>query len=284
MYLSTLESESIFMRFFHRCRTFWQQKGGFGIIEAAITLPLFLMITFGVIEFGNIYLQRYAVRDVSDAVKDYLQAKPGATTTEMTTFLNGLGVELKGTGGTEENHIITKIRIAANKTIYTTAQFDALCASSAAAAFPIPNPWASDTDPANDNSQYFIHICYRYTYTAITPLPGLTAGVIPTTKVLNGKALALINATTGGGIPAGTLMGYCVNAWGGWGAGNLGLAWPAKVVVNSSGPPESTTRCSCENGWRPITTGTCIQGGCSTVAIENGSPTGELYFYACIKS
>ncbi|MFM7631118.1 MAG: hypothetical protein ACKO43_04835, partial [Alphaproteobacteria bacterium] len=53
------------------------------------------------------------------------------------------------------------------------------------------NPWLGG-DPADDKNDYYIHICYPYTYNTITPLPNLTGGTIPETKVLNNKSLAYI--------------------------------------------------------------------------------------------
>ncbi|MFM7621976.1 MAG: DUF1566 domain-containing protein, partial [Alphaproteobacteria bacterium] len=190
--------------FKHLWSSFCRQTHGVGMIEAAITLPLFLVITFGIMEFGNMYLQRYQVGDVSSAVKDYLQANPAATLTTpdggLTTFVSALGIGLKntgsGTGEASENRIITKIRIASSRTMFTAAEFDDLCGSGGQSW---ANPWESDSDAANDNNPYYIHVCYPYTYRTITPLSGLTAGAIPNTKTMYGKALAYIGNPSGTG-------------------------------------------------------------------------------------
>jgi Flp pilus assembly protein TadG len=60
-------------RFKHLWLSFWHKDQGLGMIEAAVTLPLFLIITFGVIEFGNMFMARYQARDVADVVADYLK-------------------------------------------------------------------------------------------------------------------------------------------------------------------------------------------------------------------
>jgi hypothetical protein len=53
------------------------------------------------------------------------------------------------------------------------------------------NPWGgrSSSNPYGNNP-YYIHICYSYTYHAITPLPNLTGGGVPDTKTLRVKSVA----------------------------------------------------------------------------------------------
>ena len=160
------------------------------MIEAAILLPLFLMITFGVIEFGNMYMTRYQARDVASSVGDYLQGNPSALSADLQTFVTNLGLgSLKNTGSGEENNVFTKIKIKSETTMMTAAQFDALCSGGNVKNYT--NPWLGG-DPADDKNDYYIHICYTYTYNTITPLPDLTAGAIPETKTLNNKAMAYI--------------------------------------------------------------------------------------------
>jgi hypothetical protein len=96
---------------------------------------------------------------------------------------------LKNTGPDQENNVFTKIKIKSEKTMLTAAQFDALCSGGDVKTYV--NPWLGG-DPADDKNDYYIHICYPYTYNTITPLPGLTAGTIAETKTLNSKALAYI--------------------------------------------------------------------------------------------
>ena len=170
--------------------SFFRQSRGFGMIEAAILLPLFLMITFGVMEFGNMYMTRYQARDVASSVGDYLQGNPSASSADLQTFVTNLGLgSLKNTGSGEENNVFAKINIKSETTMMTAAQFDALCSGGNVKNYT--NPWLGG-DPADDKNDYYIHICYTYTYNTITPLPDLTAGAIPKTKTLNNKAMAYI--------------------------------------------------------------------------------------------
>jgi hypothetical protein len=180
--------------------SFWRKDQGLGMIEAAITLPLFLLITFGVIEFGNMFLQRYQTRDVANDVADYLQANPSASSADLQTFVTNLGLgTLKNTGPDQDNSVYTKIRIKSEKTMMTAAQFDAMCAG---ADKNWANPWVGG-DAADDKNPYYIHVCYPYSYKTVTPLPKLMAGGMEETKILKGKAMAYINTTTGsdGGTP-----------------------------------------------------------------------------------
>jgi hypothetical protein len=160
------------------------------MIEAAVTLPLFLLITFGVMEFGNMYMSRYQALDVASSVRDYLQANPSASSADLETFVTNLGFgSLKNTGSGEDNNVFATIKIQSEKTVMTAAQFDGLCSEGGGKNWV--NPWLGG-DPADDKNDYYIHICYPYTYNMITPLSGLTGGVIPSTKIMNSKALAYI--------------------------------------------------------------------------------------------
>ena len=177
-------------RFKQLWSSFWRKDQGLGMIEAAILLPLFLIITFGVIEFGNMYMTRYQGRDVASSVGDYLQANPSASSADLQTFVTNLGFgSLKNTGSGEENNVFAKIKIKSEKTMMTAAQFDALCSGGSVKSYA--NPWLGG-DPADDKNDYYIHICYPYAYNTITPLPDLTAGAIPEARTMNNKAMAYI--------------------------------------------------------------------------------------------
>jgi len=161
------------------------------MIEAAILLPLFLMITFGVMEFGNMYMTRYQARDVASSVRDYLQGNPSASSADLQTFVTNLGFgSLKNTGPGEGNNVFAKINIQSGTTMMTAAQFDTLCSGGGVKNWA--NPWLGDSSTADDENDYYIHICYPYTYNTITPLSDLTGGAVPETKTLNSKALAYI--------------------------------------------------------------------------------------------
>ncbi|MFN7666839.1 MAG: TadE family protein [bacterium] len=169
--------------------SFWRKDQGLGLIEAAVTLPLFLVITFGVAEFASMYVARYQTRDVADSVANFLQAKPDASSTDLQEFVANLAFgTLKNTGLKEKNNVFDTIKIQSNTTMMTAAQFDALCSGGAVKTWA--NPWLLDKNPANNNDPYYIHVCYSYTYDAITPLSKLTAGALSSTKTLRGKAMA----------------------------------------------------------------------------------------------
>jgi hypothetical protein len=170
--------------------SFWRKNQGLGMIETAILLPLFLIITFGVIEFGNMYMARYAARDVASSVGDYLQGNPSASSADLQTFVTNLGFgSLKNTGPGGGNNVFAKINIQSGKTMLTAAQFDTLCSGGGVKSYA--NPWLGG-DPSDDKNDYYIHICYPYTYNTITPVSELTVGAVPETKTMNNKALAYI--------------------------------------------------------------------------------------------
>jgi hypothetical protein len=207
--------------------SFWRKDQGLGMIEAAITLPMFLMITFGVMEFGNMYMARYQARDVASSVGDYLQANPSASSGDLQTFVTNLGFgTLKNTGPDQENNVFTKIKIKSEKTMLTAAQFDALCSGGDVKTYV--NPWLGG-DPADDKNDYYIHICYPYTYNTITPLPGLTAGTIAETKTMNSKALAYIIPPK---VAAGSTLDYST----------------CREVVNEGLAPSYVSTATCNSG------------------------------------
>jgi hypothetical protein len=240
--------------------SFWRKNQGLGMIEAAITLPLFLMITFGVVEFGNMYMARYQARDVASSVGDYLQGNPSASSADLQTFVTNLGFgSLKNTGPDQENNVFAKIKIQSEKTMLTAAQFDTLCSGGG-----VKN-WANRClggDPADDKNDYYIHICYPYTYNTITPLSDLTAGTIAETKTMNSKALAYITkecpagqALTSAGvcvvtIPSGAVVAFYLTACpAGWNAANGSAGTPdlRGTFVRGYDPagvrdPDGTTR------------------------------------------
>jgi hypothetical protein len=108
----------------------------------------------------------------------------------LQTFVTNLGFgTLKNTGPDQENNVFAKINIQSGTTMLTAAQFDVLCSGGGVKNWA--NPWLGGST-ADDKNDYYIHICYPYTYNTITPLPGLTAGTIAETKTMNNKALAYI--------------------------------------------------------------------------------------------
>ncbi len=179
-------------RFKHLWLSFWRKDQGLGMIEAAITLPLFLVITFGVIEFGNMFMARYQARDIPVAVADYLKSKPSATSKDLQDFVTNLGFGiLKNMQSGGKNNVYDKIRIKSEKTMKTATEFDDFCSGTAVKEWT--NPFLSDGDASNDKEPYYIHICYPYTYDTITPLPDLTGGAIAETKTMNSKTVAYIS-------------------------------------------------------------------------------------------
>lgn len=184
------------MCFYHEFRLFWKQKGGFGMIETALTLPLFLLIIFGMIEFGNMFLKRYQVRDVADAVADYLEANPNATFAELAPFMDKVGLGLKNIGSDEVNKISAKIKIQSDKNVLTEAEFNTLCGSTTQIW---TNPWLADNTSENDGNPYYIHVCYPYTYDNITPLSKLSLDALPASQIIRGKAIGYLNTTFSSG-------------------------------------------------------------------------------------
>jgi hypothetical protein len=196
------------------------------------------------------FMARYQARDVADVVADYLKSKPSATSGDLQAFVTNLGFgTLKNTESGGENNVYDKITIKSEKTMKTAAEFDALCNAAAVKAWT--NPFLSDSDASNDNNPYYIHICYRYTYNAITPLSNLTGGAVPKTMVMKNKALAYIAPSSFGGA-----------------GGGLSMSCPTAQVMtgfNNGSPvcsesPGSTTASTTATAWYPNEPDTSADG------------------------
>jgi hypothetical protein len=314
--------------------SFWRKNQGLGMMETALFLPIFLMFTFVVMDFGNYLIIKQRIVSANQAIASAIQNNPTMTVSDLNVVIkNSLG---------DLDKIWTGTMVSASKTPPSLNTMPITGAWWEVRNFT--NPWLSDGDSSNDNNAYYVGV---YTWRGVpflTPLPkmlGLSGGEgffdtdnrdgdapngrkgAPafTFVTLNNASCPdgqVLQSTTSGSatcvardnnyscpdgqfltgitngvpycaqvsIPAGTHMGHCVHAWGGWGAGNINsVVWPSKVVLQQNqNQGESPVSCGCEDGWKPVLTGTCNFGDCAERALAAGAPNGELYFIACIKN
>ena len=72
--------------------SFYRQNRGFGMIETALLLPIFLMFAFAVIDFGNYMIVKNRIVSANQAIASAIQNNPTMSETEFNTIvLNLLG-------------------------------------------------------------------------------------------------------------------------------------------------------------------------------------------------
>jgi hypothetical protein len=160
--------------------SFWRKDQGLGMIETAVALPLFLVFTFMVIDFGNLYLTYTQSRDFANEVGRFLQANPSISPADLESFVGNIERASISTQR-DTSSTLSRLKIQSEKTMKTDTQFDALCQSNVKTW---SNPW-----PNNEPYLYYIHVCHSFDYTLITPLSRLSGGVIPETRTIRAKAI-----------------------------------------------------------------------------------------------
>jgi hypothetical protein len=69
---------------------FLKSTDGFGLIETAVVMPIFLMVLFGIIDFSRMYSARYQSQTLASTLSDVVQAYQGETPEQIVTTLNSL--------------------------------------------------------------------------------------------------------------------------------------------------------------------------------------------------
>ena len=277
---------------------FRKNNAGFGAIEAALTLPIFIGITMAMIDYGLFFTKQITATANASNIISTIQNNPTLTEAELNDLIAKASNSLVDFNSTD----------ACISTMITSDQ-------AAAYAFVADKLNCDNTkrDVATDETPlpYFIATKGVVTYKFVTPINSLFTGGETERKITFGQvarfgtkappvcngigeALQFDGTEYQCAVPKGTVGGQCVEAWGGWGAGSIGMTWggsaerlPAKAVPYTPVlPGEATITCGCEAGWERIFTGDCAQGDCVSIAASypsNPHPEGGLYYSACIK-
>ena len=145
-------------------KSFTKKTDGFGMIEAVITLPLFLTIMFAVIEFGTLYMKKSSLNHYASNIAAAVRANPVITQEELKAFIvsldpdNSLGCKDGATAGTEG---YCAVAILSYKTPPSNDTVKASCGNT---SWNYSNPWANDNDPTNDSKVYYIGVCTTNTF------------------------------------------------------------------------------------------------------------------------
>ncbi len=109
-------------------RRFYHNLHGFGMIEAVMVLPIFFVLLFGIIEFGFIYLKKYALSDAASNIASTIRDQSTISQSDLDKYIDTqdpgiLGFNnVTGTGGFPWNFGIRSFT-----TPPTDAQLDELC-------------------------------------------------------------------------------------------------------------------------------------------------------------
>ena len=60
--------------------SFWRKDQGLGMIEMALLMPMFLMFTFAIIDFGNYMIVKNRVVNATNAIATAIENNPTMTT------------------------------------------------------------------------------------------------------------------------------------------------------------------------------------------------------------
>ena len=63
-------------RFKQAWLSFWRKNQGLGMIETALLLPIFLMFTFAVMDFGNFLIAKQRIASANQAIASAIQNNP----------------------------------------------------------------------------------------------------------------------------------------------------------------------------------------------------------------
>jgi hypothetical protein len=158
--------------------SFWRKDQGIGMIETALLLPIFLMFTFAVMDFGNYLIVKNRIVSANQAIASAIQNNPTMTTgawgssTDLEKVIqNSLGnLWFNASGG----YIgYTGVSIWTSKTVPTVTSAPGWGSHAVWEQRNIKSPWLSDSDPSNDNNAYYVGVFVWRAVPFLTPLPKL---------------------------------------------------------------------------------------------------------------
>ena len=176
-------------------RKFRRDERGLSAIEAAILLPIFILIVMAIIEFG-IYFVKYQIasRAVS-TIADTIQKNPAAATYALATQEGLSFLDLKNL----PNYICAQSYVD-NGTATT-----GLCTTGW-----VTSPPAGVTA----GTPYYVAIRAYAPHISITPFTALSKSVPPP---IDAKTVVMVNPNATSGIPAGAVMAFdldsCPSGW-----------------------------------------------------------------------
>ena len=137
---------------------------GFGLIETAIVLPLFLIIVFAVIDFGNMLTAKQRIESLTQNIAQTLQKEPNMSVADLNKYIAA------NIGRDDPNW--TTFSITASVSPKTATDYN-ISSGKLIGYRDYFNPWLRDHDARNDGNIYYINIKGFLGYAWITPVPKL---------------------------------------------------------------------------------------------------------------
>ena len=237
------QTVSVITRFKNRLRYFCKGRGGFGVVEAALTMPIFLGLTFAVIDYGLMLSNRGSAAGNISSLSRTIQDNPQISVAELNALVASAG----------------------SGTVNFTAAGNCFCAQSfttqaAAQAFVDGAGCGVGCDNATRNTgtgtPRYIGVRGQVTYKFITPVNKIFVG--DNTKVLKFGQVVPVGITV---CPAGealTSAGVCAASTVTCGAGQFltasGTCSAAVPVCNGAGQALQFdgTNWSCVSSGAPV--------------------------------
>ncbi len=134
------------------------------MVETALILPIFIMFTFAVIDFGNYLIVKNRIVSANQAIASAVQNNPTMTLSQMTPVIGASLGDLWTKG-------YTSFSVWSSKTP-PNLDFEKT-QPNWWKRFNLANPWLSDADPSNDNKAYYVGVWVGTAVPWLTPLPKL---------------------------------------------------------------------------------------------------------------
>jgi Flp pilus assembly protein TadG len=155
----------------HRGRHERSSEAGAALVEAALTLPLLLLVLFGAIDFGRVF---YAASAASEAVQAGVHY--GSRQTNRVDYIDPTSPEAL-------THY-DQMEAAASNAASDISGFSAIASSFCTCSGAPDTTVTCDTAcPIGDTLRYYVQVDGTYTFTSAVPYPG-----IPHTLVINRTA------------------------------------------------------------------------------------------------
>ena len=246
--------------------SFLRRIDGFGMIETVVVFPLFLVMFFGMMEFGWMYMKRYVVADAATGIASAIRDQPKITTTALNTYTNSFDTGVLGLSNAGSTF---NVNTQSFKTIPTAGQVEALCTyGSNAKTWKYNNPWLGGSTN-DDNNAYYVAVCVTHEYNYLTKLIPVTLGLSSTAKKqLKSTSVVAIDSNlpvcAAGKQPVAQADGTynCVSC-------------PANQIINSAGLCVNST-ITCPAGQFLTSAGSCSAvsisidtANCTTVTDNN---------------
>jgi hypothetical protein len=149
------------------------------MIEMALLMPMFLMFTFAIIDFGNYMIVKNRVVSATNAIATAIENNPTMTTSTYNDLDSVLSKIIATNMGEMTDKAGTSIAIWSSKDVPENPRKTRIPGTEDKDANyqftlrNLENPWLKDNDKSNDNNPYYVGVYVWRANPWLTPLPRL---------------------------------------------------------------------------------------------------------------